>query len=764
MATKDDSAARDFNAAARAEGPTGSDLLSPVDLQEMLQQSSARTAEALHDTTGGLERFEAIGVPVAAPIDRLRSNPNDVVKRRLRRRGYKLSGVEQDVAAGGFEAMGLESAGFPGLERIIGRDMLMQISYLESGQIAARPVARVVIRDTRARVRGYGTGFMVSPNLLLTNNHVLPNAELASASRVEFNYQHKIDGSMAPGVILEFDPSRFFLTSPLTELDFTLVAVRVSQVQDHRLAEFGFHPLIAIEDEILAGECVTIIQHPKGDPKQIVLRDNEVLKLPNETDRFLHYKSGTQPGSSGSPVFNDSWEVVALHHSGTPETDGEGKPVTVDGRRWEPGMDINLIKWVANEGVRVAAIVKHVAQQKLTEAQQQLFAEALSPRTALRGADALTAPPADVRNLPISKDGGPTRTVDRSAERAAPATAPLPQTSALVDAGPGVVITVPLQISVRLGAGSPGEPAVAPFRAAEEAIEIDFDYGNREGYDHEFLGTGKCLVPLPLLSTALQGDAAVNRDPPSPGQLHELVYHHFSLVLNRKRRLAFFTAVNIDGRQISKTGRREKDKWFYDRRVDESFQIGNEFYKATEFDRGHLVRRLDPAWGRTRRIVKTANDDTFHFTNCSPQHKRFNEGKNLWAGLEDYLLGRSKDERRRLTVFTGPVFKRDDPVLRGVPIPLRFWKVAVMLKENGDLTAAGFLVSQVELVQAALEEVSAEEVARTFQVPIRKIEKLTGLDFNSVRNSDSTTGLTEFEAAELEERELESNNDIVIAL
>jgi endonuclease G len=41
------------------------------------------------------------------------------------------------------------------------------------------------------------------------------------------------------------------------------------------------------------------------------------------------------------------------------------------------------------------------------------------------------------------------------------------------------------------------------------------------------------------------------------------------------------------------------------------------------------------------------HDDTFHFTNCCPQHERFNQGKNLWAGLEDYLLNRAADERKR---------------------------------------------------------------------------------------------------------------------
>jgi endonuclease G len=47
---------------------------------------------------------------------------------------------------------------------------------------------------------------------------------------------------------------------------------------------------------------------------------------------------------------------------------------------------------------------------------------------------------------------------------------------------------------------------------------------------------------------------------------------------------------------------------------------------------------------------------------------RFNEGKNLWAGLEDFLLKKASAEGKRLTVFTGPVFRDDDVEFRGVQI------------------------------------------------------------------------------------------------
>ena len=74
-------------------------------------------------------------------------------------------------------------------------------------------------------------------------------------------------------------------------------------------------------------------------------------------EQFLHYRTDTAPGSSGSPVFNDQWEVVALHHSGVPQRDEQGRILATDGSVWEPEMGEHRIDWKANEGVRISQIV-----------------------------------------------------------------------------------------------------------------------------------------------------------------------------------------------------------------------------------------------------------------------------------------------------------------------------------------------------------------------------------------------------------------------
>ena len=284
-----------------------------------------------------------------------------------------------------------------------------------------------------------------------------------------------------------------------------------------------------------------------------------------------------------------------------------------------------------------------------------------------------------------------------------------------------------------------------------EGITIDPDYGGRRGYDPEFLGTGAQSVPLPELPPDLAARAAVNRLATTE-PAYVLHYHHYSAVLDRARRLAFFTAVNIDG-TTSMRLKREKDRWFLDPRVPAEEQTGEDAYRDNPLDRGHLVRRLDPAWGASREEAKRGNDDTFHFTNCSPQHEDFNQNQTTWAGLEDYILENADNRDLKVTVFTGPVFADDDEHFAGVQLPRQFWKVAVMVKESGELSATGYLLSQEELISGLeiLPEAFSYGAYKTFQVPVRRIEDLTGLSFGHLVDVDPLERLElEVTAAEID--------------
>ncbi len=428
-------------------------------------------------------------------------------------------------------AVGVETGDQPEvvLEKVINVNDFLEIRYLDAGTRAARAVGRITIRDERERNRGYGTGSLVSPRLLLTNHHVLPDAATAKYSVVEFNYQDDVDGKPLRSEQFGFDPGTFFVADKAR--DFALVAIAAS---DEELAEFGFNPLIPAEGKAIVGEYVTIVQHPNGEKKQLVLRDQQIIDVPED---FLHYMADTEPGSSGAPVFNDQWEIVALHHASV-------RAATAGGATRD----------FVNEGVRISRILRAIDDRTATTEEKELVA-GLVVRTAPQ-----VAPPAPPQTP---------ETLETTPPPATPVNPAVPQATA----DGWVSFTVPIEIRMRLGAPAASDvqltppPQAGPSSVAPsqlEAIVIDPNFAGRQGFDTRFLGDG-FEVPLPALSSELQPLAAINvtaTDEPR----HVLRYHHFSVVMNKERGLAFWVGVNIDGALHSwrKDLARTKDKWFFD--------------------------------------------------------------------------------------------------------------------------------------------------------------------------------------------------------
>ncbi|PHH97780.1 DNA/RNA non-specific endonuclease [Fusobacterium nucleatum] len=504
------------------------------------------------------------------------------------------------------------------MERILGKNDLFPISYLQIGLNISKSVCRISIRDSRGVVVGYGTGFLVSPNIILTNNHVINSYEVASNSIAEFNYQDDENFMPCPTYNFKLNPQTFFITD--VKLDFTLVALNENITNQKHLTDFSYLKMSQKEGTILPEEYVSIIQHPKGGPKSVTLRENKVSGL---KENFIHYLTDTEPGSSGSPVFNDQWTLVALHHSGVPN------PEIKD-------------EWIANEGILISAIVNYLAKKysSLKEDEQAIIKEI-------------------VPDIELPKENNTTPN------------------------------------------GDDDEPL---------------------GYNPLFLGKDY-EVPLPRLSKEMEKDTAKTED-----GSYILDYMHFSIVMKKSRGLAYFTAVNIDGTDEVKI-KRSADNWKFDPRISRDYQYGDEVYTGNELDRGHLVRRTDPNWGKN--AIK-ANEDTFYFTNSTPQHKNLNQ--KTWVELENYIFRNAVLNQFKISVFTGPVFREDDMIYRQkYQIPAEFWKVVVMLKEDGNISATAYLQTQKNMIEN-LEFAYGEY--KTYQVPVRNIEKLTGLDFGNLSNFD----------------------------
>lgn len=253
----------------------------------------------------------------------------------------------------------------------------------------------------------------------------------------------------------------------------------------------------------------------------------------------------------------------------------------------------------------------------------------------------------------------------------------------------------------------------------------------RNGYDPDFLGDGALRVPFPGLGTWREDAAPVEGGPEC-----ELRYHNFSVIQSAARRLPLVTAVNIDGAQAVKLKR--KGQWRLDGRLDKAHQIGNELYASNPFDRGHMVRRRDPGWGPN---AQAAEIDTFHYTNCVPQHEDLNQKD--WVGLEDYVLEAAETRDFRVSVLTGPVFRPTDKRLKqgigatDVQIPEEFWKVVAMVDAStGRLSVTGYVLSHGRMIRDLVESVFVYGSYKTYQVRVAFIASQTGLDFGALTQAD----------------------------
>lgn len=616
------------------------------------------------------------------------------------------------------------------LEKMVGDALnYVPVAYLDLARLAANAVARVVEADAR---RPQGSGSMVSAQLFLTNNHVLPSAEAALGHLLQFDYELDIAGSPKPWSEFRLDPETFFWTCHESDLDVTLVAVGEQVSGTKPLDNFGQLPLSGAKDKHAEGDFVTVIQHPEGDFKQIALRDNQLIGR-GKGGKTLHYEADTLGGSSGSPVLNDQFQLIALHHAG-----GNLLETTLENGQAVPGD--------SNEGIRISVIVQRLRQEL---------------DTTPAGFRSVLAPALD------SAVTGPHLEAASVVETTAAAAVTPPRGGVAVDVELPVrlyltssdVISTNRPAAQTTTAGSQARPPLQPRRDAvaagdpqtaagllEKQPDPDPNYARRRGYDADFFKdhpvTLPSLSPEQLAAAALPNDAMRDQDGV------RLDYLHFTVVQHAARRLPIFTAVNIDGRRLRSINRttgevEARERWFIDPRIPAEAQLAQSVFDQQRpriFDRGHMVRRLDPAWGSADIATKAAAD-TFHFVNCSPQVSAFNQRAAMWAGIEDYALDNARSEKQRIAVFTGPILFDDDPDFREVLIPRAFWKLVVRC--DGDrLRCTAFLADQGELLDAALSTSAPESFdvlgrVETFQRSVAEISDLSGLNFGALGDADT---------------------------
>lgn len=209
-------------------------------------------------------------------------------------------------------------------EKIHRGEDFLPARFLRDGANRAEAVCRITTP------RSLGTGFLIAPGILMTNNHVLKSEATAGRSFAEFGFE---DGQNMIRVAIQ--PDNLFITD--RALDFTIVAC-----DTNGLDGIAPIPLLRNPATVTRNERVNVIQHPRGRRKEIAIHDNKVIRI---LDRVVRYRTDTEPGSSGSPVFNNEWDLVALHHAGVSEDDGSA----------------------TNEGIRISAIVSHLLRRSGNE-------------------------------------------------------------------------------------------------------------------------------------------------------------------------------------------------------------------------------------------------------------------------------------------------------------------------------------------------------------------------------------------------------------
>ena len=205
-------------------------------------------------------------------------------------------------------------------EAIVGVNDMVNIGFLAAGAAAAKSVARIRVPRFDAGIQRFtasgapwimnGTAWMIGPDLMLTNHHVI-NARLDgenAAAQDDFSEQAK-------GASVDFDFDKD--DSPLNPLPVGGV-VASSATLDYallRLASPPGRPVLKLYPQRLVFTATSyvplnIIQHPNGDPKRVAMRNNLLTGSDNDG---LRYFTDTDYGSSGSPVMDDGWRVVGLH-------------------------------------------------------------------------------------------------------------------------------------------------------------------------------------------------------------------------------------------------------------------------------------------------------------------------------------------------------------------------------------------------------------------------------------------------------------------
>jgi endonuclease G len=572
-----------------------------------------------------------------------------------------------------------------------------------------------------------GTGFVVGPNLILTNRHVARLfAEGLGDRRITYR---------AGDAAIDFHREYNTPDKPSASYSQVREVVMIHPYWDMALLRLdrlpdGVKPLsLSVEDpEALRDRRVAVVGYPARDDRNDLdvqdrifnkiymvkrlqpgqLRPRAPIRSFENRVNALTHDSSTLGGNSGSAVIDlTNGRVVALHFAGEYLKANYAVPT------YEMARDGRVVA----QGLNFPGSVPSTTDWAF--AWDRLGGEATPT------------------NIPTARSGA-----------AAPTTLSTP-THTFDTANGSMTWTIPLNVTVSLGlpiAGAMAAP-IAPVDLEAPRMQVPVIYDGldeREGYQSDFLDDGS-VIPLPTLTAAGKKSVALLED-----GSWELKYHKFSVVMHKRRRLALFTAATTDWRpdqrrpngkkptrkELTGLSDHQAEQWVTDPRIPDAHQLPDIFYTKDggAFDKGHLVRRDDVCWGDSLEDIQMANGDTYHTTNCTPQVAGFNQaakGIDNWGDLENLVQAETKAEKAVL--FSGPVLASDDPEFDGrdvhgqvrLRIPRAFWKIVVVNGDDGP-EAFGFVLEQDLSAVPTPEEFAVPTRWKKFMRSIGAIEEMLG--------------------------------------
>jgi hypothetical protein len=229
-----------------------------------------------------------------------------------------------------------------GAEKVFGGDSFDSLVWYRTGMRRMSAVGRI----GKEAGRGLGTGFLIKGSdlhpklgddtLLLTNSHVLSD-DLTVTGAVRSTEAVVTFEALGPD---EYQIEEVLWSSPPQEFDATIARLTGSRPisEDPNLKQVELYPIARRLPLVDDTQRVYVIGYPGGGSLSISLQDNVLLGY---NDKLVHYRAPTEGGSSGSPVFNRKWELIALHHKGDSDM---------------PRLDGKEGTYEANEGISIQSI------------------------------------------------------------------------------------------------------------------------------------------------------------------------------------------------------------------------------------------------------------------------------------------------------------------------------------------------------------------------------------------------------------------------